>query len=69
MGSGYCPCACRDCFEVAIGNGDGPALCWECEESGCDDSGESECCAECGYDSTDYEAAPLEGEQIAEDDT
>ncbi len=62
MGSGYCPCACRDCF-------DGPALCWECEESGCDDSGESECCAECGYDSTDDEAAPLEGEQIAEDDT
>lgn len=58
--SGYCPCACRDCFEFAIGDDDDePALCLECEEAGCDCSGESECEQEYGYDSTDYEAEPL----------
>lgn len=40
--SGYAPCACRDCFEIAIGDG-GPALCTECEEAGCDVAGDSEC--------------------------
>jgi hypothetical protein len=30
---GYKPCACRDCFELAIGYG--RPLCNECEEAGC----------------------------------
>jgi len=44
--SGYKHCACRDCFEIAIGEDDEPALCSDCEEAGCDDSGCSECEAE-----------------------
>lgn len=40
--SGYVDCACRDCFEVAIGkHGD---MCWECEAAGCEPH--SECKAE-----------------------
>lgn len=35
--SGYVPCACRDCMEVAIAGDDGVALCSDCKESGCDD--------------------------------
>ena len=36
--SGYVPCGCPYCFEIAIGEpGD---LCWECEEAGCDCEGE-----------------------------
>jgi len=31
--SGYVPCACRDCFEIAIG--EPGALCHECEDTGC----------------------------------
>lgn len=42
--SGYLPCACRDCFETAIG--EPPCLCWECEEAGCDVNGEHECAAD-----------------------
>lgn len=38
--SGYTDCACRDCFEIAIGNGTDPALCHECESAGCDPAGE-----------------------------
>jgi len=32
--SGYRPCACRDCFNIAIG--EGWELCWECEEAECE---------------------------------
>lgn len=34
MGSGYRDCACRDCFEIAIG--EPGAFCWECKEAGCE---------------------------------
>jgi hypothetical protein len=34
MNMGYCDCACRDCFEIAIGEA-GKALCSACEEAGC----------------------------------
>jgi hypothetical protein len=34
--SGYTACACRDCFEIAIGE-PGKAFCSECEEAGCPD--------------------------------
>ena len=53
-GHGYVPCACRDCFEVAIG-APGKALCHECAEAGCEAGAERECqrtdaydCAEAG---------------------
>lgn len=36
--SGYRPCACRDCFETAIG--EAGALCWACQEAGCEGDGE-----------------------------
>lgn len=41
--SGYCDCACPECFEIAFYDDDGgvPGLCWACEEAGCD--GESSC--------------------------
>jgi hypothetical protein len=32
--SGYTPCACRDCMEIAIGE-PGEAYCHECESAGC----------------------------------
>ena len=34
--SGYQHCACRDCFEIVIG--DGPTYCDECIEEGCPDN-------------------------------
>lgn len=36
--SGYVPCACRDCMEVAIlGAGEQKAYCAACIEAGCPD--------------------------------
>jgi hypothetical protein len=43
--SGYRPCACRDCFEIAIGNAG--AMCHECEDAGC--PGDRECLAAGAY--------------------
>lgn len=44
MSGGYCNCACRDCFDIAINDEDGePALCNLCEWACCDVTGESEC--------------------------
>lgn len=34
MSSGYTFCACRDCFEIAIGDAD--TLCDECQSAGCE---------------------------------
>lgn len=35
--SGYCDCACRDCFEIAITSDDEkPAFCHACEGAGCE---------------------------------
>jgi len=39
--SGYCDCACRDCFEIAIGVL-GEALCHDCEEAGCEPQAEQD---------------------------
>jgi hypothetical protein len=39
---GYCDCACRDCFNVAIGK-PGKALCHGCEHAGCEAGAEREC--------------------------
>lgn len=39
--SGYVPCKCRDCFEIAIASDMARgAFCHECESAGCDGSGE-----------------------------
>lgn len=45
--SGYHPCPCRDCFEIAIGTEeDGAAsFCHACESAGCE-RGEHECSVE-----------------------
>jgi hypothetical protein len=37
-GSGYRPCACRDCMEVAIG--DAGSMCHHCVDAGCDSNRE-----------------------------
>ena len=42
--SGYSPCACRDCFDVAVSNDiANPDLCGLCADAGCDEEGESAC--------------------------
>ena len=46
--SGYTHCACRDCFEIAIGEA-GEALCHGCEEAGCEAGAEAECDAPHAY--------------------
>ncbi len=38
---GYTHCACRDCFDIAIGKA-GEAMCLECKEAGCS-AGDQEC--------------------------
>jgi len=43
--SGYQPCGCRDCFEIAIGLPG--AFCHECVTAGCEL--DSECCAPNAY--------------------
>lgn len=44
MASGYCPCPCRDCMEVAIADIDGnPQLCILCDDAGCSADGDCEC--------------------------
>jgi len=47
--TGYVPCACRDCFEVAIG-APGKALCHECADATCEGGTERECSAPSAYD-------------------
>lgn len=72
MGSGYVNCACRDCFDVAIGSdADVPELCNDCEDAGCDPDGESECersdaygANECGYCSDEAIGLDDEGQPI-----
>lgn len=47
--SGYCPCACRDCPEVAIrSDGETDALCHDCEAVGCEPNN-GECARLDGY--------------------
>lgn len=48
VGEGYCDCACRDCFEIAIGK-PGVALCHACETAGCEAGAERECDADGAY--------------------
>jgi len=43
MAGGYCDCACRDCFDIAITSTNKLALCAECKEAGCSSEGDEEC--------------------------
>lgn len=54
--SGYCHCACRDCFEIAIASDgeEGVALCGDCEEAGCEPNA-GECCAPGAYGGAEEE--------------
>ena len=45
MSSGYCYCACFQCFETAIGSGERPTFCHDCADAGCDDDPSSDCSA------------------------
>ena len=45
--SGYQNCACRDCFEIYVG--EPGELCHLCEDAGCDAEGESECKGDHSY--------------------
>jgi len=51
--SGYCDCACRDCFDIAITSTDKNALCNLCKDAGCDEDGESECARDDAYGADD----------------
>lgn len=53
--SGYTPCACRDCFDVAVSDDmDAPDLCGDCLDAGCDEHGGSECQRSDAYGASDY---------------
>jgi hypothetical protein len=42
--SGYTPCACKDCMDIAISSDDAYCdLCEFCKEAGCDETGQSDC--------------------------
>jgi hypothetical protein len=49
--SGYRPCGCRDCFEIAIGLPG--AFCWACREAGCPGDGECQAPGAYGIDHLD----------------
>jgi len=51
--TGYTHCACRDCFEIAIGR-PGEAVCHDCVEAGCELDGE--CSAPGAYGGEDAAA-------------
>jgi len=50
MSSGYRDCACRDCFDIAVG--EKGALCGDCEDAGCSADGDEECQRDDAYDFT-----------------
>lgn len=56
--SGYCDCACRDCFDIAITSG-GPALCGLCKDAGCDVEGAQECARDDAYESDELRCEGL----------
>lgn len=52
--SGYTPCRCRDCFEVAISSDmDDFDFCLDCEETGCE--ADAECKVDGVYDDVPHE--------------
>lgn len=64
--SGYCPCVCRDCMELAIVSTDEELagtlpFCDECCKAGCADAhaGTGECLAPCAYGGADPHADTL----------
>ena len=63
-GEGYVDCACRDCFEIAIG-APGVAMCHGCEDAGCEAGAEQECEAPHSYGGCE-DTCPDCGESLAE---
>lgn len=53
--SGYCSCACRDCFEIAISGDEPKALCSDCEAADCDPDG-GECQSPSAYEQDEESA-------------
>jgi len=53
MPTGYAPCSCRDCMEIAIPTDDNAGLCHDCQEAGCEPSAETECSSPYAYGMTD----------------
>jgi len=51
---GYHNCACRDCFELYVG--EPGELCDDCEEAGCEP--DDECCAPGAYGSDEDDDQP-----------
>ena len=48
VASGYTPCRCRDCFEIAISSDVGkPEFCGDCEDACCEDG--EECSSPTAY--------------------
>lgn len=58
--SSYRPCACRDCFETAIG--EPGAMCHECEEAGCEPDSECQAPGAYGGEETDPSELPASPE-------
>jgi hypothetical protein len=54
--SGYCDCACRDCFDIAISDDGKPALCGLCADAGCDEHGGCDCERSDAYDTESEES-------------
>ena len=55
--SGYCDCACRDCFNIAIrSSGLVGELCHACKQADCDETGQSECDCADAYGCDDVDA-------------
>lgn len=67
MSGGYVDCACRDCFDIAIGKV-GEALCLDCEEAGCE-ANDGECQRTDAYGSEEEEPGePEEGDITTHDE-
>jgi hypothetical protein len=63
--SGYVPCGCRDCFDVAISSTDAPALCLLCKDAGCDISYGEDSGSDCQRDDAyGVEECPACGDPI-----
>jgi len=68
MATGYCDCACRDCFDIAIGDPKTErVLCGDCEAAGCDASGDCDCERDDAYGGEVCETCDGTGRTFASD--
>jgi hypothetical protein len=66
IGTGYCDCACRDCFDIAIGTL-GEALCNDCEEAGCEAGEDCECSRPDAYGVCDHDETDCDCDETPEE--